>query len=360
MGDYKISLVIPCYNQEKYLKRAINSVINQSIGFENIELLLIDDCSTDNTQELIKQYALKYENIKGIFFNNNNGGPSRSRNSGIKNSNGEFVMFLDQDDYYLEDACEILYNEIKKDDTIEIVQANEIHEFKNEYLIPKVIKLNYLSTNKSERNITSCGTIYKRQFIIDNKIEFPEELKVADDIIFDLDVCLKAKKIFYLNDYYNRVYNSDNSSSLTHKNDQIKSISDQFKTFKMIYNKLNNDLTDEESTLIDNFLNNQLKEIIGSFLRSSTTNENKLSILKKLYKIESYSKNFNPNLSHFWAKIMNNLIIKKKYNIAIFLSNISAFLFDKKIFIKLFRNVGYQKISDKEKINILNWNSHIT
>lgn len=68
MNEYKVSVIIPIYNQEKYLDRAINSVINQSIGFENIELLLVDDCSIDNTKEIINNYINMYENIKGLFL----------------------------------------------------------------------------------------------------------------------------------------------------------------------------------------------------------------------------------------------------------------------------------------------------
>jgi len=68
---YKISMIIPVYNAEKYLKRTINSIINQSIGFENIELILVDDNSQDNSKSIIEEYVAKYDNVIGIYSNNN-------------------------------------------------------------------------------------------------------------------------------------------------------------------------------------------------------------------------------------------------------------------------------------------------
>lgn len=66
---YKISMIIPVYNAEKYLKRTINSIINQSIGFENIELILVDDNSQDNSKSIIEEYVAKYDNVIGIYSN---------------------------------------------------------------------------------------------------------------------------------------------------------------------------------------------------------------------------------------------------------------------------------------------------
>ena len=67
----KISVIVPTYNAESYLMNAVNSVINQSFGFENIELILIDDCSSDNSREIIEEYSKKYDNIKPIFLEKN-------------------------------------------------------------------------------------------------------------------------------------------------------------------------------------------------------------------------------------------------------------------------------------------------
>ena len=83
--NYKISIIIPIYNAQDTLKIAINSVINQTIGFENIELILVDDKSTDKSKDIINNYSNKYDNVKSIFLKENNGSPSKPRNIGIDN-----------------------------------------------------------------------------------------------------------------------------------------------------------------------------------------------------------------------------------------------------------------------------------
>ena len=74
MCEYKISIIVPIYNQEKYLKTAITSLINQTFGFENIELILVDDKSTDGSKSIIENFAAKYQNIKPIYLEENTGG----------------------------------------------------------------------------------------------------------------------------------------------------------------------------------------------------------------------------------------------------------------------------------------------
>lgn len=70
MVNYKISIIIPTFNIEDDIKRAIDSLLNQTIGFENLEIIIIDDCSTDNTQNIVLNYCKKYENIKNVFLKN--------------------------------------------------------------------------------------------------------------------------------------------------------------------------------------------------------------------------------------------------------------------------------------------------
>ena len=114
MDNYKISMIIPTFNAEKDLERAISSLMKQTIGFENIEVLLVDDLSTDNTRKVILEYAEKYNNIKYIFLESNSGTAGKPRNIGIENASSEYIMFLDNDDEYIPEACEILYDKISK------------------------------------------------------------------------------------------------------------------------------------------------------------------------------------------------------------------------------------------------------
>ena len=105
---YKVSVIVPVYNSADKLQRAFDSVYNQSLGFENIELILIDDASTDNSRDIIDNYVSKYDNVKSIYLDENSGYAGRPRNIGVHNANAPYLMFLDADDFYFENACELL------------------------------------------------------------------------------------------------------------------------------------------------------------------------------------------------------------------------------------------------------------
>ena len=120
---YLITVICPTYNCEKYIQRTINSIINQTIGFENIELIFVDDCSTDSTKNIIAEYSKEYKNIVPFFLKENHGFPGFGRNLGIKKSKSEYIMFIDNDDEYSPEYCEKMYNTIKFFDT-DVVSSN--------------------------------------------------------------------------------------------------------------------------------------------------------------------------------------------------------------------------------------------
>ena len=211
--DYKISVIIPTYNSEKYIEKAINSVFNQSIGFENIELIIVDDNSTDSTREIIKKYE-KYPNIKCIFQDENSGTPSRGRNIGIDNANSEYVMFLDNDDIYTDSMCEVLYNTITETN-VDIAMCN----YSSAKLNDKEVPLNIIHENDSivtylnpEENID----IYKRLLMWDKifKLDFLNRFNIRcpdgyfrEDHYFCIQAFLNTKKVASLEDYYGYIYN---------------------------------------------------------------------------------------------------------------------------------------------------------
>ncbi|MBQ3473362.1 MAG: glycosyltransferase family 2 protein [Methanobrevibacter sp.] len=120
IDQFKISIIIPVYNGEKYLPTTLDSVICQSIGIENLEILIADDRSTDGTKEIIEEYKERVNNqtnketIKSIHLLENSGGAFGPRNIALNHANGEYLMFIDSDDTYPQDACETLYNKINE------------------------------------------------------------------------------------------------------------------------------------------------------------------------------------------------------------------------------------------------------
>ena len=113
MNKFKISVIIPVYKVEKYLEETILSVVNQTIGFENIQMILVNDGSPDNSEEICLKYKEMYpENV--VYIKQENSGVSAARNNGLKRATGEYINFLDSDDKYSENAFKVGYNMLKE------------------------------------------------------------------------------------------------------------------------------------------------------------------------------------------------------------------------------------------------------
>lgn len=113
MGQYKISIILAAYNIEDYLADALRSLQNQTIGFENLEVIFVDDCSTDSTRGLLRNYSEQYPNVFVYSTEKNTGAAGEPRNIGLSHASAPYVMFLDPDDTYLPDACDFLYRKIE-------------------------------------------------------------------------------------------------------------------------------------------------------------------------------------------------------------------------------------------------------
>ena len=126
MSDYKVSIIMPVYNAQKYLTDSLESIVNQSIGVENLEVIIVNDASTDASKGIIDEYCKRHSNFKAIHLTENIGGaygPRLTENIGgaygprnvaLEHVSSDYVMFLDADDTFLPDACELLYTEILK------------------------------------------------------------------------------------------------------------------------------------------------------------------------------------------------------------------------------------------------------
>ena len=104
----KVSVIVPVYNTEKYLRRCLDSLVNQTL--DDIEIIIIDDKSPDNSALIIDEYKKKYDNKIKVIHNKTNKGIGYNRNIGIKKSSGKYIMFIDSDDYLDRSACEKLYS----------------------------------------------------------------------------------------------------------------------------------------------------------------------------------------------------------------------------------------------------------
>lgn len=223
-----ISIIIPVYNSEDFLEETINSIINQSIGFKNLELLLIDDKSNDNSKDIILDYSEKYDNIKPFLLESNNGTAGKPRNIGIQNASADYIMFCDSDDLYKIDMCETLYKVIKEYNLDFVSSRYNIfingedkglnRSFLNKY--DDMIILNSIEEFPeiifTLANLNIWNKIYNKNFILKNNIKFNEEL-VSEDFLFSLEIYLKSNGFSLLTNYSGYIYRDINPDSLTSK-----------------------------------------------------------------------------------------------------------------------------------------------
>lgn len=128
MADCKISIVIPVYNVEKYLRTCLDSVVNQT--FKDIEIVIVNDGSKDGSLDILKEYESRYPKLITVYSTENRG-VSHARNYGIARSHGEYLLFVDSDDYIEPDMCEKLYEKASKDNN-DIVICKYYDIYQNE------------------------------------------------------------------------------------------------------------------------------------------------------------------------------------------------------------------------------------
>lgn len=214
---YFISVIIPVYNVEKYINQCINSVINQT--YTNLEIILIDDGSPDRCGEICEEYALKDSRIKVIH--QSNGGLSKARNSGLDIATGDYIGFVDSDDYIKDNMYEFLLQLLLKNNAdISIcgtfdIEKNSYYEEEHYYNSEEAIKLMLTET---KFNTSAWDKLYKRDLF--NGIRFPEG-KIYEDLATIYKLFHKASKIVYNSQpkyYYRITPNSIMNQSFNYKN----------------------------------------------------------------------------------------------------------------------------------------------
>ena len=293
--NFLLSIVVPVYNVEKYLDRCMDSLLNQNI--ENYEIILVDDGATDNSGLICDKYSQEYFNVKVIHKKNE--GLGLTRNVGIDNSKGQYIMFVDSDDYIEKNCLFGLYQYVKKNNS----DVCFFHRAK--YLKNGVVKESQemfdckCNTNELiglclgeplKKDLFEIGpawkAIYNRKFLQEKNIKFKSEREIlSEDYIFSAEVCAKANVIcFYDKTIY---YYCDNEQSLTnsYRSDRYKKAVVLYKEMHKIAEKYK--LTNNEILRMDNnFLINMLVCFKHISLSSGMNKRNKLSEIKKICKDE--------------------------------------------------------------------------
>lgn len=206
----KISVIMPIYNSESTVRESIVSVINQT--FNDYELILVNDGSTDSTEKICKEFQKKYNFIK--YYKLNNGGVSRARNFGLSIAEAKYVCFIDSDDLYENNYLEVLYNNIDNGNDM-VVCGYKLFGEKNKDF-PCTIRNNIELKSKIEMlqgNIMFnqlWNKIYKLSIIKNNNLTFNENINLGEDAIFNIKYLLYCDDIYIISDslYKYRITNS--------------------------------------------------------------------------------------------------------------------------------------------------------
>lgn len=268
----KVSIIITTYNTEKYLTNCLESVINQTL--RDIEIICIDDCSTDKTINILRNFQKKDSRIKIIQMDKNRG-CSYSRNIGIINATGEYVAFIDGDDVIDYDFYEKLYNNAIK---------NNADISKGELLKIYPNKTEKIESNESIKKYKYCfnreftTAIFKNSFLKENNIMHPEDVRTSEDIAFAIHAALKTNKIVFCGSTYYHYIQHPGSKVRTFNENVIKSLLNCAKYILNLLNETNLKEADYKYIV----KNTVIAKIIWRFKRANLTKDQIETITPKI------------------------------------------------------------------------------
>lgn len=226
--EVKISVIIPVYNSEKYITQCIDSILSQSM--KEIEIICVDDCSQDNSYEILKQYALLDKRVI-VKRNSICRGAAISRNKGIEIARGRYIAYVDSDDYVLSSNMlkDLYYKALDMDlDILFFGYKESIHDCEGDIIFrwqkcyPKVVKgKDFFCQSIESNNVTATPwiAIYQNDFLKQSEVKFTENL-INEDTLYFYEVLMKADRVSSIEDCYYMYIRRENSVSLSKENIQ--------------------------------------------------------------------------------------------------------------------------------------------
>ena len=214
----KVSIIVPVYNVEQYIEKCLESLVNQTL--DDIEIIIVNDGSTDNSETIINKYLHNYSNrIK--YLTKSNGGLSDARNFGMKYATGEYIAFLDSDDYVDITTYEKMYNKALEEN-LDYVECNFIWEYDNKQIKDSGRKYNNKHEMLERARVVAWNKLIKKELIDETKTEFPKGLRY-EDVEFFYKLLPFIKKFGFVEDYL--IHYIQRSSSIANtQNERTKEI----------------------------------------------------------------------------------------------------------------------------------------
>jgi glycosyltransferase involved in cell wall biosynthesis len=332
----KVTIIVPVYNVEKYLERCLCSIVNQT--YANLEIILINDGSKDNSLAICNHYKIFDSRI--ILINQSNKGIAKTRNIGIESATGDYITFVDSDDeielnmledyvtflktYFPDVVCTNMFNYTINNINYSIIK----NTIPNSVVLNKSDIKKYFIQPYFEGNLgiipSTVNKLYKRSFLLDNKLVFNVDLKKAEDYWFNFYVFKLSEIVFYIDKAYYHYYTNQGSIMRTFREDEFDLIIDS-RIQLLNENKTLNCIINWQG-LNEEFINNCNELILMAFVNK------RADIVKKILKNPEFLvafKSINPNRPH--TKLIKKLLLFKFRRIAYIIYRI----WSRKIIIKI-------------------------
>lgn len=220
-----VSIIVPVYNTERYLEKCLNSILNQT--YKNIEIIVIDDGSTDNSYKILEEFQNKDKRI--VLLQQKNSGQGVARNKGIEVSKGKYIFFVDSDDRVTENMVEEMTLEIEKTNSdfssfliaFEDSKSQKIYKKKFDNRILKNEEIYQNALEIKDIFPISVNKIYRKNFLVENKIYFPEVRK-NEDMLFIHKLAFYSKKCSFINKFFYYAWRREGSTSRNVTEENIK------------------------------------------------------------------------------------------------------------------------------------------
>ncbi len=319
-----ISIIVPCYRVERYLDRCVQSLLHQTL--KDIEIILVDDGSPDRCSQMCDAYARQDARIKVVH--KENGGLGYARNSGLEIATGDYVAFVDSDDFVETDMYEVLYEEAVQSDA-DVVFSNfyterkkgqwhenrEVNERKEwtgidikEFMLDMVASAPYEKTERKYQ-MSVWHSIYRRSIVESNHIRFFSEREVlSEDFPFQMEFLKHAQKVVYIpRVFYHYCSNGD---SLTHSFSP-----DKFQRIQKLYNIMSEQLKDvnDSQERLDRFYIGYMRARMIELIESELPEKRKiLSDVLKSNTLKSIYNRYSPSYLPLYSRLIYIFSAKKQ------------------------------------------------
>ncbi|MDO4813695.1 MAG: glycosyltransferase [Gemella sp.] len=325
----KYSLILPIYNIAEFLERCFESIISQN--FDNYEVILVNDGSTDSSGQICDRYAEKYDNFK--VFHLENGGVSNARNFGLSKASGDYIWFLDADDYIVGQPLAELANKLDEHKPELVVFNYQDYNYISKKYKDKVVpfsgyadrekfRSNFAKLFRTDMFFTVWNKLYRREFLLDNSMKFEKSAYFGEDVVFNLDLYRKVNNVYFENtNYYIYIFGRPTSAANVYRKERLTIKQDEYRKVE----KLCKDFGCEYGDLSKYMRTRIFINVANNIVDSNMSYNEKYKELKSLYEDEFFSGLLTYSNEYFNRRFKLTLV---RGNIALFirLKDINKFI----------------------------------